>query len=1251
MPSQRPAVGAETDPLRRGLERAEEHARELATEHAALRQVATLVARESSPEQLFAVVAEQVARVLKVPHVRLVRYEPDASVVVGGFSEGDHEPFPMGSRWPVDSPGVTTTVRQTGRLARVEDYADVPGEAAAVVRGAGIRSAIASPIVVEKRLWGAMVVLTPRREPFPEDTEARLTDFTELVAAAIANAESREAQAMLAKEQAALWRVATLVAEAAPPAEIFSAVTNEVSRLFRTGLVVVGKFDGDPAELVIVGVGGGTDEPVVGSRWKLDDALASTAVYRTGLPARLDHPRGGADPDVVEILERLRPVATVAVPIKVEGRLWGSMITSTLSEPLPLDTDERLQRFTDLIATALANAEARAEVERLVEEQAALRRVATLVAQEAPQADVFGAIAEEIGELIGTQEVRMLRFDSDGSAVVVGSLGRPDAFPLGSRQQLDGDSVASRVLRTGRPARLDDYRAAAGPLPEAARSIGIRAVVGVPVFVERRLWGVISAGSTHAGALPADAEARLDEFTKLMATAIANAEARGEVHRLADEQAALRRVAVLVAQQPSPSEVFTAVTETVGLLLDADLAVLHVFPGDGTATTVATWGGDGPLLPVGTRFPLDGDNLAARIFETGVPARMHSHEEAWERAATVLAQSLRVRSAVAAPILVEGKLWGALMAATRRGEPWAENAETRIAQFTELVATAVANAESREARSRLIEEQAALRRVATLAAQGASPQDLFDAVAEEVGRLLLAANVSIGRYEPDDSITSMASWSFAGHVFTPGVRWPIKGTNVAWLVLQTGRSARIDDFSAATDAIGVAVREAGYASAVGSPIIVEGHLWGAISAASSEGPMPPGTEARLEEFTELVGTAIANADSRQAVAELADEQAALRRVATLVAQGVKPSDLFTAVSDEVGRLFDANAAVVRFESEGPAIVFVGIGGRLEGALATIPIGTRRGLEDSMATTEVYRTGRSGRVDAQSSRAAAPAATAERLGETSTVASPIIVEGRLWGAVAVSKTNRPGEPTDERLPLGVEARLEKFTELVGTAIANAESRSELAASRRRIVAASDEARRRFERDLHDSTQQRLISLMIVARSAEANVPPEMDDLREELSRIAAGMTDAVEELQVISRGIHPAILSQGGLAPALRALARRSALPVELDVETETRLSEPIEVATYFVVSEALTNATKHSNAAHAEVSLACRNGTLVVSIRDDGVGGATFGRGSGLLGLQDRVEALGGTIRIESEPGIGTSLVAMLPLIPGDQLT
>jgi signal transduction histidine kinase len=233
---------------------------------------------------------------------------------------------------------------------------------------------------------------------------------------------------------------------------------------------------------------------------------------------------------------------------------------------------------------------------------------------------------------------------------------------------------------------------------------------------------------------------------------------------------------------------------------------------------------------------------------------------------------------------------------------------------------------------------------------------------------------------------------------------------------------------------------------------------------------------------------------------------------------------------------------------------------------------------------------------------------------------------------------------EELPPDTEQRLEKFIDLVTTAIANAEGKSELAASRRRIVAASDETRRRIERDLHDGTQQRLVSLGLAVRTAEANLAPERQDVQDQLSRVAIGLADAVEDLQEISRGIHPAILSKGGLGPALQTLAHRSAIPVDLDITTDVRLAEPIEVAAYFVASEALANAAKHSDATRIDVSLERRDGNLVLSVRDDGVGGADAARGSGIVGLNDRVEALGGSLRVDSRPGKGTQIVAQLPL-------
>jgi signal transduction histidine kinase len=209
--------------------------------------------------------------------------------------------------------------------------------------------------------------------------------------------------------------------------------------------------------------------------------------------------------------------------------------------------------------------------------------------------------------------------------------------------------------------------------------------------------------------------------------------------------------------------------------------------------------------------------------------------------------------------------------------------------------------------------------------------------------------------------------------------------------------------------------------------------------------------------------------------------------------------------------------------------------------------------------------------------------------------------------------------------------------------NADTKSELAASRRRIVAATDEARRRIERDLHDGTQQRLVTLLLRLKAVK-NGAPTGQELVAELDRLQDEVESALDELRETSRGIHPAIVSEGGLKPALRTLARRPMVPVKLDVGSDARLPEPIEVAAYFIVSEALTNATKHARASRVEVSLALRNGSLLLSIRDDGIGGADLRHGSGLAPQQDRIEALGGTLELDSTPGNGTSLAVTLPL-------
>jgi signal transduction histidine kinase len=267
-----------------------------------------------------------------------------------------------------------------------------------------------------------------------------------------------------------------------------------------------------------------------------------------------------------------------------------------------------------------------------------------------------------------------------------------------------------------------------------------------------------------------------------------------------------------------------------------------------------------------------------------------------------------------------------------------------------------------------------------------------------------------------------------------------------------------------------------------------------------------------------------------------------------------------------------------------------------------------------------------------------AARTRELGPRSRVGAPIVVDEHLWG-VALVGTSGP-----EPLPADIEARIAEFADLVATAIANAETRAELRASRARIVAAADQARRGFERDLHDGAQQRIVSLGLGLRALEATIPPEEQAMQKQVDNLVTGMAELYTELQELSRGIHPAILSKGGLGPALKALARRSPVPVALHLDIDGRLPESIEVAAYYVVAEALTNAAKHSLAAGVTVRAGFDAGDLRLDVADDGVGGATPGGGSGLIGLKDRIDAVSGRLVVTSPASGGTTVSARIPL-------
>ena len=354
-----------------------------------------------------------------------------------------------------------------------------------------------------------------------------------------------------------------------------------------------------------------------------------------------------------------------------------------------------------------------------------------------------------------------------------------------------------------------------------------------------------------------------------------------------------------------------------------------------------------------------------------------------------------------------------------------------------------------------------------------------------------------------------------------------------------------------------------------------------------------------------------------------------------MARGTPAGELFAAVAEEVGQLLPVDLTHMgRYESDGTVTVVAGWSGTGD----HVALGARLPLGGENVSTVVSRTGRPSRMGTYADDADALATAVRATGIRSSVGTPIIVEGRLWGVMIAASTS------EQPLPSRTEERLADFTDLVATAIANAESRADLAASRARIVATADATRRRIERDLHDGAQQRLVSLALELRAAQAAVPPELAGLEDELSRLGEGLESVMDELREMARGIHPAILAEGGLGPALKTLARRSPIPVQLDVRTEGRLPERVEVATYYVVSETLTNAAKHAHASVVHVDVEAVDGVLRVSVGDDGAGGADSARGSGLVGLKDRVEALGGAITVRSPLGAGTSVRVELPL-------
>jgi signal transduction histidine kinase len=531
---------------------------------------------------------------------------------------------------------------------------------------------------------------------------------------------------------------------------------------------------------------------------------------------------------------------------------------------------------------------------------------------------------------------------------------------------------------------------------------------------------------------------------------------------------------------------------------------------------------------------------------------------------------------------------------------------------------------------RVADEQAALRRIATLVAAGATEADLAAAVSCEIGGLFGAQSATVVRWD-GDTIRVIGSWradsadpGLAGAVLSYG------GDTITARVVETAAPARVESAADLKTKFGrERWADLGLEASIGAPIMVDRNVWGVVAASRRhpDDPFPHGDEERLRDFSALIAQAIVNAEARSETAALVAEQSSLRQIATLVAAGRPQAAVLDAVTAEAGMLFGAaSVTLVRWEGvQDEAVVAAAWG-----APGSAPV-----LERSLyhpdprgPTLRALETG----------AACQGAESSPERGTMSVIAAPVITTGRLFGALTAARA------AEDPFPVGAEIRLRSFADLAAQSIANERAQADLRASRARIVQTGDEARRRLERNLHDGAQQQLVSISLALRLVERMLEANPATARVLLHEASTELADAMHELRELARGLHPVLLSEQGLGPALDALSARSPFPVDITGVPEDRLPGPVEAAIYYVVTESLTNAARHAAASSATVGILRSGDSVTVEIADDGGGGASLEGGSGLRGLVDRVEALGGELTVSSPRGAGTLVRAELPV-------
>ncbi len=913
----------------------------------------------------------------------------------------------------------------------------------------------------------------------------------------------------------------------------------------------------------------------------LPEAAVARSLRSVGRPERWNGPNLA---EKLPFITGSRPATrcALAVPIQTGTLSWGlEVLVADHEDAFGGVTDELLANVVDLIRPTLAWSDARRDLRHVELERAQLRRVAEVAASATEIEELFVALTQAASTVLHGHPTSLVRYDDDSHGILVATHA--------------GGAVAG--------------------------DIGTPSAVSVPIMLGRQVWGSLAAGSSGAP-LPPDAEERLSTLVGIVAASIESAQVRDDLRAMAHEQAALRRVAELMVLDVPQEVLFDAVASEAAELVNECTTLLRV--DDETSCTVVGVGRSG--VAAGTRITMSAEQgLVAQVCRTRSPARVDDHPSHTGRDEAINERSHR--SSVGVPVIVSNEVWGVL-GCTSWEHRLRPGTERRLEQFAPLVAAALANAEARAHVQELADEQTALRRVADLAAREAPAEEVMQAVVDEAARLSGVEFTTLLRFE-DDQTSSIIALAGAPRGIEIGMRAPIDGGGATQQVWHTQRPARIDDLSQVGGGWARVASGRGFTASVAVPIFIRGHLWGVLVVVSTDRPLPAATEGHLVNFAELAGTGVSAAQARVELRAVVEEQIVLRRVAELAARGAPLEQVLEATAREASALMGGMAAALtQYKGDEEGVIIAGCN-------ISTPVGMRVPLTEDTGTGIVKRTRKPYRVD--DFAATSLAKVAADLGIVAAVTVPVTVEGTVWGMLSITSAGPP-------IPPGIESRLTQFAELVAAAIATAQNKNALLASRRRVLTTADETRRRVQRDVHDGAQQQLVHTIInlkLAREAMTAGDGQAERLITEALRNAER---ASQELRDLVHGILPAALTLGGLRRGVVSLADDLALPVSIRVEAP-RLSTKLETTAYFVVAEALTNVVKHARAAHARVDVVLAGDVLVIDVVDDGTGGADAASGTGLTGLQDRVQASDGILTISSPPGGGTHLQARIPVI------